>query len=157
MRLWDLRVPHCQGLLEVPSGIPTAAYDLQVGMQPCCQPSHTKEANGRQKKHPTLDTEFTLDVQWTLQLSKRHNGTSVQCSPVTNRMATNRIFVQGLVFCVGLDCGIIKLYDVRSFDKGPFSTFVVGAHCLCLLFPIMPRMLHLTLNALSIWMCPAVA
>ena len=30
MRLWDLRAPHCQGLLEVPSGIPTAAFDLQV-------------------------------------------------------------------------------------------------------------------------------
>lgn len=61
MRLWDLRVTHCQGLLEVPSGVPTAAYDLQ-----------------------------------------------------------------GLVFCVGLDSGLIKLYDVRSFDKGPFSTFVVS-------------------------------
>ena len=53
MRLWDLRVPHCQGLLEVPSGIPTAAYDLQVGMHQCCQPNHTKESYGRQKKDPT--------------------------------------------------------------------------------------------------------
>lgn len=37
------------------------------------------------------------------------------------------LVAQGLVFCVGLDSGIIKLYDVRSYDKGPFSTFVVGA------------------------------
>lgn len=30
MRCWDLRTPSCQGLLEAPSGIPTAAFDHQV-------------------------------------------------------------------------------------------------------------------------------
>ena len=50
---------------------------------------------------------------------------------------------------MGLDCGIIKLYDVRSFDKGPFSTFVVGALCVCLFLVTMPQMLHFILNALS--------
>lgn len=33
---------------------------------------------------------------------------------------------QGLVFAVAADSGIIKLYDVRSYDKGPFATFAVG-------------------------------
>ncbi|KAK9813206.1 hypothetical protein WJX72_010567 [[Myrmecia] bisecta] len=32
---------------------------------------------------------------------------------------------QGLVFCIGTQSGIIKLYDVRTFDKGPFETFTV--------------------------------
>ncbi|GAX79850.1 hypothetical protein CEUSTIGMA_g7290.t1 [Chlamydomonas eustigma] len=32
---------------------------------------------------------------------------------------------QGLVFGVASESGILKLYDVRSYDKGPFDTFVV--------------------------------
>ena len=32
---------------------------------------------------------------------------------------------QGLVFCIAADSGIVKLYDVRSYDKGPFDTFTV--------------------------------
>jgi hypothetical protein len=32
---------------------------------------------------------------------------------------------QGLVFAVATESGILKLYDVRSYDKGPFDTFVV--------------------------------
>lgn len=62
MRLWDLRVQNAQGLLEVPSGVPVAAFDQQ-----------------------------------------------------------------GLVLCVGVESGIIKLYDLRSYDKGPFSTFTIEA------------------------------
>lgn len=33
--------------------------------------------------------------------------------------------VQGMVFAVGIDSGIIKMYDVRSYEKGPFVTFLV--------------------------------
>ncbi|GBG80429.1 hypothetical protein CBR_g30894 [Chara braunii] len=33
---------------------------------------------------------------------------------------------QGLVFAVAMEGGAIKLFDVRSFDKGPFDTFLVG-------------------------------
>ncbi|KAJ9533442.1 hypothetical protein QJQ45_026480 [Haematococcus lacustris] len=32
---------------------------------------------------------------------------------------------QGLVFGVATESGIIKLYDVRSYDKGPFDTFSI--------------------------------
>ena len=38
---------------------------------------------------------------------------------------------QGLVFGVGTESGMIKLYDVRSYDKGPFDTFVVRRKCIC--------------------------
>jgi COMPASS component SWD2 len=35
---------------------------------------------------------------------------------------------QGLIFAVSSSVNTIKLYDVRSFDKGPFSTFQVDYH-----------------------------
>lgn len=33
---------------------------------------------------------------------------------------------QGLIFGISMEGGVIKLFDVRLFDKGPFDTFVVG-------------------------------
>jgi COMPASS component SWD2 len=33
---------------------------------------------------------------------------------------------QGLVFCLGTESGIIKLYDVRNYSGGPFTTFTVS-------------------------------
>ncbi|XP_031501111.1 protein ANTHESIS POMOTING FACTOR 1 [Nymphaea colorata] len=60
VRLWDLRVNACQGLLRL-RGRPTVAYDQQ-----------------------------------------------------------------GLVFAVAMEGGAIKLFDSRSYDKGPFDTFLVG-------------------------------
>ena len=32
---------------------------------------------------------------------------------------------QGLVFAIATDPGVMKLYDVRSYDKGPFDSFCV--------------------------------
>lgn len=52
VRLWDLRVAECQGILKCP-GIPSCATDQQ-----------------------------------------------------------------GLIFGVSADCGVIKLFDVRGYDKG---------------------------------------
>ncbi|CAD6996851.1 unnamed protein product [Ceratitis capitata] len=57
LRLWDLRSPNCQGLMNLP-GRPVAAYDPE-----------------------------------------------------------------GLIFAAGVNSESIKLYDLRSFDKGPFVTF----------------------------------
>lgn len=59
VRLWDLRQPYCQALLQTP-GLPTVTYDEQ-----------------------------------------------------------------GLVFCVGAESGVVKLYDARNYQQGPFSAFVV--------------------------------
>lgn len=48
---------------------------------------------------------------------------------------TATIDQQGLVFAVATESGIVKLYDLRSYDKGPFDTFAVrergrgGAAC----------------------------
>ncbi|KAL8251327.1 hypothetical protein R6Q59_035020 [Mikania micrantha] len=60
VRIWDLRVNSCQGILHL-RGRPTVAYDQQ-----------------------------------------------------------------GLVFAVSMEGGAIKLFDSRSYDKGPFDTFLVG-------------------------------
>ena len=30
---------------------------------------------------------------------------------------------EGLIFAVGINSESVKLYDLRSFDKGPFSSF----------------------------------
>ena len=30
---------------------------------------------------------------------------------------------EGLIFAVGINSECVKLYDLRSFDKGPFSSF----------------------------------
>lgn len=31
-----------------------------------------------------------------------------------------------MIFCVSGESGILKLYDLKSYDKGPFDTFVVS-------------------------------
>lgn len=33
---------------------------------------------------------------------------------------------QGLVFCVGAESGVVKLYDARNYSSGPFTTFTVA-------------------------------
>ncbi|CAO2836474.1 unnamed protein product [Amaranthus hypochondriacus] len=60
VRIWDLRVNACQGILHL-RGRPSVAYDQQ-----------------------------------------------------------------GLVFAVAMEGGAVKLFDSRSYDKGPFDTFLVG-------------------------------
>lgn len=38
---------------------------------------------------------------------------------------------EGLIFGVGMDTNVIKLYDLRTFDKGPFSTFKLDQEVDC--------------------------
>ena len=33
---------------------------------------------------------------------------------------------EGLIFAAGLESNIVRLYDLRTFDKGAFSVFHVG-------------------------------
>ena len=40
---------------------------------------------------------------------------------------------QGLVFGVGTDKGVVKLFDVRSYAQGPFDAFTVSLFCLVML------------------------
>ena len=70
IRLWDLRSPNCQGLMQL-AGRPVAAFDPE-----------------------------------------------------------------GLIFAAGINSESVKLYDLRSFDKGPFSSFKLQSEfffCQCLI------------------------
>merc|ERR1712037_801280 len=57
---------------------------------------------------------------------------------------------EGLIFAVGVQSEQIKLYDVRSFDKGPFSTFKYPIETGCdwtgIKFSLDGKMMMLTTN-----------
>nr|XP_020828695.1 WD repeat-containing protein 82-like [Phascolarctos cinereus]XP_020828696.1 WD repeat-containing protein 82-like [Phascolarctos cinereus]XP_020828697.1 WD repeat-containing protein 82-like [Phascolarctos cinereus]XP_020828698.1 WD repeat-containing protein 82-like [Phascolarctos cinereus] len=38
---------------------------------------------------------------------------------------------EGLIFAAGINSEVVKLYDIRSFDKGPFSTFRMQTEKTC--------------------------
>lgn len=38
---------------------------------------------------------------------------------------------EGLIFAAGINSEFVKLYDLRSFDKGPFATFKLPQECEC--------------------------
>ena len=38
---------------------------------------------------------------------------------------------EGLIFAVGINSECVKLYDLRSFDKGPFSSFKFTGNISC--------------------------
>ena len=38
---------------------------------------------------------------------------------------------EGLIFAAGVNSGMVKLYDLRSFDKGPFATFKMQYDWIC--------------------------
>ena len=44
--------------------------------------------------------------------------------------------IQGLVFGVGIDKGVLKLFDVRSYAQGPFDAFTVRHSGLVLLLAV---------------------
>lgn len=71
---------------------------------------------------PMDDMFLSVAVDKTIRLwdLKTHN-----CIGLMNLSATPiaTFDPEGLLFAAGLDNNIIKLYDLRSFDKGPFSSF----------------------------------
>ena len=76
---------------------------------------------------------------WRSQLSRR--------APAKGSVAS----VQGLVFGVGTDKGVIKLFDVRSYAQGPFDAFTV-----CLLLPKLPKIILTVLPNLWILLCEII-
>ena len=51
--------------------------------------------------------------------------------------------IQGLVFGVGTDKGVLKLFDVRSYAQGPFDAFTVSHCCLVMLLAFMQAYGHI--------------
>lgn len=62
------------------------------------------------------------------------------------------------MFGVATECGVIKLYDVRFYDKGPFDQFTVGGvggwvgACPCGQV-VTGRTLALSCVAFASWVC----
>ena len=54
---------------------------------------------------------------WDLRASSCSGIMHVQGKPVLS------FDPEGLVFAVGVQSEMVKLYDLRSYDKGPFATF----------------------------------
>ena len=48
------------------------------------------------------------------------------CRPSMHVLTHCCMVMQGLVFGVGTDKGVVKLFDVRSYAQGPFDAFAVS-------------------------------
>ncbi|KAE8718486.1 hypothetical protein F3Y22_tig00110013pilonHSYRG00334 [Hibiscus syriacus] len=59
-------------------------------------------------------------------LVKASEDDSVRLYDIANAKPTVAYDEQDLVFVVAMEGGAIKLFDSRSYDKGPFDTFFVG-------------------------------
>lgn len=62
----------------------------------------------------------------TNRVSLRSNVPLRGCMLHMSRDHTQHVcLMQGLVFGVGTDKGVLKLFDVRSYAQGPFDAFTV--------------------------------
>ncbi len=70
----------------------------------------------------SLDNSVRL---WDLRSSSCCGIMQVQGKPVLS------FDPEGLVFAVGVQSEMVKLYDLRSYDKGPFATFKMPRETKC--------------------------
>nr|CAH8874576.1 unnamed protein product [Trichobilharzia regenti] len=64
--------------------------------------------------------DFTIRL-WDLRSPNCHGVMHISGRPTT------AFDPEGLIFAAGISSESVKLYDLRSFDKGPFATFKLGA------------------------------
>lgn len=60
--------------------------------------------------------------------------------------------MQGLVFGVGTDKGVLKLFDVRSYAQGPFDAFTVSHQPVIRLHTVTKALMHNVVHVHSISM-----
>ena len=67
---------------------------------------------------------------------------------------TTHCMMQGLVFGVGTDKGVLKLFDVRSYAQGPFDAFTVSHQPLIMLRTIYKAVMHHVVHVQVVkWYC----
>lgn len=71
---------------------------------------------------PADDTFLSGSLDQTIRLWDEKQAGSIGMLKTQGRPIAN-YDPEGLIFVVGIDNEIIKLYDIRHFDKGPFNTF----------------------------------
>ncbi len=89
-----------------------------------CSRGHTKRVVTLSTS-PSDDTFLSGSLDKTIRLwDLRSQG----CQGVLNATAkpVAAFDPEGLIFAAGINSELLKLYDLRSFDKGPFSSFKVG-------------------------------
>ncbi|XP_067134352.1 WD repeat-containing protein 82 [Centruroides vittatus] len=84
-------------------------------------PGHTKKVVTLCMS-PVDDTFLSGSLDKTMRLWDLRSPNCQGLMHLTGRPVAN-FDPEGLIFAVGVNSEAIKLYDLRSFDKGPFNTF----------------------------------
>ncbi|KAG2485007.1 hypothetical protein HYH03_016210 [Edaphochlamys debaryana] len=84
---------------------------------------HTAQVNSLCMS-PKNDTFVSAAQDKTVRLWDVRTNICQGCLTVPGNPSAT-IDQQGLVFAVAVESGVVKLYDLRSYDKGPFDTFTV--------------------------------
>lgn len=82
---------------------------------------HTKRVVALQMS-PIDDTFISGALDKTIRLWDLRSTTCHGLMHMTGRPVA-AFDPEGLIFAAGIDSSVVKLYDLRTFDKGPFSTF----------------------------------
>ncbi|RWR98988.1 WD repeat-containing protein 82-like protein, partial [Dinothrombium tinctorium] len=86
-------------------------------------PGHTKKVVTLCMS-PTDDTFLSGSLDKTIRLWDLRSTNCQGLMHLVGRPVAN-FDPEGLIFAVGINSESIKLYDLRSFDKGPFNTFKI--------------------------------
>lgn len=85
-------------------------------------PGHTKKVTSLCMS-PTDDSFMSASLDKSIRIWDLR---SPNCQGVMNVVGSRPVVnfdPEGLIFAVGFSSQIVKLYDLKSFDKGPFNTF----------------------------------
>jgi len=82
---------------------------------------HTKTVVGLNMS-PVDDSFISASLDKTIRLWDLRSTNCQGLMHVSGRPVTS-FDQEGLIFAAGVDAEIVRLYDLRSFDKGPFTTF----------------------------------
>ncbi|RCN47879.1 WD domain, G-beta repeat protein [Ancylostoma caninum] len=92
-------------------------------------PGHTKKVMCL-SMNPTDDTFLSGSLDKTIRLWDLRSQ-NCQGLMQVNGKAIAAFDPEGLIFAAGINNEQVKLYDLRSFDKGPFTTFKLEAERSC--------------------------
>ena len=74
---------------------------------------------------PVDDKFLSGSLDQTIRLWDLRHPVCLGVMHLTGRPVAN-FDPEGLIFAAGIGSDTIKLYDLRSFEKGPFSNFKIG-------------------------------
>lgn len=117
VRIWDLRVNKSEGVMDAPSQS-CVAFDQQVQML-----QSTRHCTKTLCPHVSLQSSLAEHLPG--MVGKLDKQGDVRSADWAGGEDVTVVWVQGLVLCVGGDRGLMRLYDPKGYEHGPFSTFTV--------------------------------